>query len=91
MKYIDIYNKFVLSGKLENHPTSCLNGGVCGALPRTKLREFCELFKPDYYDHAYWGYPYKFPERGSQDKAVYGFNPLRQNMILLMAAMNNEL
>jgi hypothetical protein len=80
------------TGRMENHPASYLNGGVCGALHNKDLKNFVELFRPESYPHAYWGFNKPYPNRSkSEEIAIYGFNDLRQNMLLLLAAMNNEL
>lgn len=91
-KYLTLYYKFAATGRMKNHPASYINGGICGALHNKDLKNFIELFRPEYYDHSYWGYPKRYPDRGRAiEVATFGFNELRQNMILFLAAMNNEL
>jgi hypothetical protein len=67
--------------------------GLCKCLPNSKR---LKLFDPGKnsdgcnwywgYDGNYWGAP-----DARRDLVMYEYTPLRENIVLLMAAMNNEL
>lgn len=87
MKTIDFYEKCVSDGELPCH-------GLCVSLMSGDETELLELFKPKWKNVAsyYWGF------KGTRNLAsknrhavMYGLTPFRQNIILLIAAMRNEL
>lgn len=84
-KLIDLYKEWMNSGKLTD-------SGLCFSVPK-EYKTFLELFKPlktetvGLYSFLYWA---------SQDNDsglihFYDFNPLRQTIVLLICAMNDEL
>lgn len=97
-KYLDLYYDWIETGTLPEH-------GVCDSI-RTKLgdtqqHKFLSLFQPGPEWRGLWGYDGNdytgcilglggYPGL-TYEQVAYEFNDLRQNMILLMAAMNKEL
>ena len=90
MKYLSLYYEWLSTGLL---PT----GGLCQCLSEIDRQGTINLFKPKRARHnAFWGYDGKnrvlwgiyceFDEAVARE-----FTPLRQNIVLLMAAMNGEL
>jgi hypothetical protein len=84
-KYLPLYESLMYEGRLT------FGAGLCLELSMRHLdvREFEELFEPPekfyrYLPTAYWG-------SGVKDRLLGEFTALRENMLLLMAAMNNEL
>lgn len=91
-KHLTLYLKFLKTGELENHPKARTNGGLCSIGINTK--ELIELFRPDSYGNCYWAYGEKWTKKDEESRMKvlsHEFTPLRQNILLLMAAMNNEL
>lgn len=86
MKYLEFYKKCLLDGYL---PYS----GLCACFGGNDA--YFQLVMPKYFDskYEYWGNDYR--EKYSYDITSFvwerEFNPLRQNIVLLMAAMNGEL
>lgn len=73
-------------------------GGLCRNFPIHD--SLFHLMVPTECPTGYWGYWNEFYEhpvfthdvdRELAQKLIYDFNPLRQNIVLFMAAMNNEL
>lgn len=87
-KYLKFYYKCMESGLLPNR------NGLCY---EPILNQHLGFFKPDYeevdclreegYGVSYWG----FGPKDSYLDIVHSFSPLRQTIVLFMAAMNNEL
>lgn len=91
MKYLPLYYKWIRAGKLPD-------SGLCHSLWLDD-NDLFHLFKPKCPD-GYWAYWEEYFDHPvyTQDvdndlkyKLCYEFNPLRQNIILLLAAINNEL
>lgn len=89
MKYLPKYHRWIKNGRLPKD-------GLCHCLPTSNK---LQLFEPGY-SGGYWGYWGEFydgpimsqcVDEETKDKFQYDFNPLRQNIVLLLAAMNNEL
>lgn len=90
-KYLDFYMKCMEDGKMPN-------GGLCGSIGEGVIRRFKPLEKrPGYGDNWYWGFTGEsytwsfFLSHSEKNEIVYSFSPLRQNIVLFLAAMNNEL
>lgn len=85
-KYLPLYEFLVKHGSLTGPHGLCNEFHINGL----DWKEFEDLFKPPndidrLYHHFYWG-------SGSfQYQALGEFTPLRQNILLLMAALNDEL
>lgn len=86
-KYLTIYEKSIESGRLMDR-----NGYEFAGL--------CSLFRGDRLFHLfddrigcwYWAYDGgKFRSSSGNPEMLGSFSPLRQNIVLFMAAMNNEL
>jgi hypothetical protein len=80
-KYLDFYNKCMETGKI---PTN----GLCLCFKNDKL---FALMDPDNGERlSYWGFDRdKFAS--PMESVWFEFTPTRQNAVLLMAAMNDEL
>ena len=86
-KYLRFYNKYMHKGRLPLP-------GLCNCLIGID-----DIFNPSKYDlrilisegksSAYWGSELILGESSRNDRA-YIFNPLRQNIVLFMAAMSGE-
>ncbi len=89
MKYLTFYNKCIKDGKMPHE-------GLCRCFPSDKkldlltpktVNEFPFYSNPDSIKWAYWA----ADGEGSGYQSDFKFTPLRENIVLLMAAMNNEL
>lgn len=88
MKYLKFYKKCVKTGKIPKN-------GLCECLPQKSI----DLISPSSEDlvileeeellTGYWGSGLRYYNL-PHDKA-YKFTPLRQTLVLLLAAINNEL
>lgn len=79
-KYLPLYEKWIKTGRLPNN-------GLCAIFPQDEL---FDLIDPEEGAHeTYWGYEgsMKVPDL----TMWYEFTTLRQNVVLLMAAMAGEL
>ena len=64
-------------------------GGLCNATPIAYQRDL-ELFEPPIEEYVtYWAF--EEGKRVSDDTEMYKYTPLRQTIILLICAMNNEI
>lgn len=94
-KYLDFYKKCMEVGTLDSFrvPGACI-GGLCSTIANDGVTEW---FNPDVKGRlrgAYWGYCntlHEYEGMNTFEERAYSFTPLRQNMILLLAAMNDEL
>lgn len=83
-KYLKLYHKLIETGLLEYGNGLCTEFYLMGGQEEENL--LSAMFEPNKFK-AYW----------ADDDNVLGcdlgtkFNPLRQNIVLLMAAMNGEL
>lgn len=95
--YLDFYNKTMKKGKME-----CL--GLCNSLKNITITEvdYLYLFNPITEDKincigrgeswVYWAYGEKVSNtKANRERREHDFTPLRQTIVLLIAAMNNEL
>jgi hypothetical protein len=94
--YLDFYNRHIVNGRLSS-------SGLCNCnLPKYNssfdlmkpthedmVRHRQELQYPEHIVMAYWAAG--LPLKSSINKRAHSFTPLRQNIILFLAAMNNEL
>jgi hypothetical protein len=82
MKYLPLYYEWMERGRIPE-------SGLCNCFPNDK---YLDLLSPTSIHEQKWCW------WANGDKYVlnttiweYGFNPVRQNIVLFMAAMNNEL
>ncbi len=84
IKYFDLYCEWTDLGHLPD----C---GLCYSLDRIEGKPKDKLFKlmkpPSKKRDLYWGYD---EYNSSFESRLHSFTPLRQNIILLMACLNNE-
>lgn len=86
-KYLPLYEKWMETGKIEGY------GGLCHAFPGSEIGLFEAI--------GYWGY---WADKGDtviltqnvndlekKNALLYEFTPLRQTVVLFLAAMNDEL
>jgi hypothetical protein len=87
-KYLPLYKELCVTGGLSG------DYGLCGELSDRGLHEekthLRDLFHPPFeidmnITHLYWG------SGDDQNRLTGVFTPMRQNILLLMAAMNGEL
>lgn len=86
-KYLKLYREWMKTGEMSY-------AGLCLAIPSDGKLFFKTMFKPttqeliehekDGYGTCYWG-------RKKGAESAFAFTPFRQNIILFLAAMNNEL
>jgi len=86
MKLIDLHKKWMEKGKFQDRQDADGCGGLCNAVPRKYLK-ILERFRPIEYK-TYWGQ--RFGTSTSLNQ-IYGYNKIRQSIVLLICAMNNEL
>lgn len=88
MKLIDLHKKWCRNGSLNG------SSGLCHALMHTDYDDHLQLFIPtgeelaihehEGYNTAWWG-------EKEGDKRWGAYTPLRQTIVLLICAMNDEL
>lgn len=88
-KYLPLYEKWMETGRIPNN-------GLCNSIGSRKL----SVFRPSrkyseargyFHDYWYWGYDGKANYNLRLDYKWHKFTPLRQTIVLLMAAMAGEL
>lgn len=80
-KYLKLYYEWMTRGRIPNN-------GLCNCFKVDD--ELFNLIDPELGEHeSYWGYD--GPDLPLIDDLWHSFTPLRQNVVLLMAAMNGEL
>jgi hypothetical protein len=89
--YLTLYKKWCKTGRIQSSD----RGGLCNSLIGDKIKEYFEAEGKFSTANAYWGYG-DSEEKNTDlssglDNYAYKFTSLRQNMILLLAAINNEL
>lgn len=68
-----------------------ISGGLCNELPKKYINKL-ELFVPEIYFAVFWAYNGKpFDKRIEYRKYAYDFTKLRQMIVLLICAMENEI
>ncbi len=86
MSYMDFYYKYAETGKLPK-------AGLCNCFSADQL----DLIMPDdYWPWDFWAYDRLYGldvlnNASLRTRVAYTFGPLRQNLVLLLAALNNEL
>lgn len=81
MKYLKLYKIILKNGVM---PCSGLCPSVYEVCGNDALIQFINIMRPKSASgFEFWA--------STSDRDYYHFNPLRQNLLLLMAAMNNEL
>ena len=81
MKLIDCYKEWMETGELPEFP-----GGLCSNAPDRYLK-MVDMFEPIDNNHpSYWA-----DGRCTGQNKYYGFNPLRQTIVLFICAMKGEI
>jgi len=86
-KLIDLHKEWMEVGKFNDRHSDGGNGGLCNAVP-VKYIDDLKKFEPNN-DSAYWASTKS--ENDISLTAIYGYNQLRQTIVLLICAMNNEI
>lgn len=84
MNYLPLYYKWLEKGEMHSP-------GLCASLGSQSIL-FIELFDDEVW--GYWGYcgfSIRGDDKACTRKVKFKFTELRQNILLFMAAMNNEL
>ena len=85
--YLKYYELWMETGKMEWVPGSGYNGGLCGSPVNG---EHLKLFSAEGGASNFWGYG-RQQNRADYYTILRSFTPLRQTILLLMAAINEEL
>jgi hypothetical protein len=86
--YLDFYFKCLETGHIPYRETETVAGGLCSIFEKDK---FFQLFSYGM-EVVYWGISDNQNERYTYSGDFEtDLTPIRENVILLMAAMNNEL
>lgn len=88
MKLIDLHKEWMEKGNLNGH------GGLCNALMRTDYSKHLTIFNPtkkELVTHANDGYSAVWWGEKESDIRWGAYTPLRQTIVLLICAMNDEL
>jgi hypothetical protein len=100
-KYLAFYEQCMEAGRIPKEGFDSIWGGMC-AISLFKTDEF-KLFIPQTFDElgpyqannkphgGYWGYDGYETNEADMYQRAFTFSPLRQNIVLFLAAMNNEL
>lgn len=92
-KYLPIFYQFLKNGKIPQH-------GLCNCMPDDELLKLFTPTATEFYGHpgdeslvilCYWGFDGLPAGCKSGRERVESFSPMRQNILLLMAAINGEL
>lgn len=90
-KHLKFYKQCMETGELPQESTAgWYFGGLCGcASVGLVSQEIFDLFLPTQYGYmaGYWA----VGNSEDLDVMIHGFTPLRQTIVLFMAAINNEL
>ncbi len=95
MKYLKLYKKWVTSGKIEDNPKGNRTG--FGGLCNTVIGKEEVLNMTDENEELVWSAYWAFSDDEKDyinvdtEGLAYNFTPLRQNLVLLLAAFHNEL
>ena len=90
-KYLPMYQEWVMTGQMKWSVDTGYTGGLCGS---PAAGELLELFAPapgDDADERWWGHEFEPMKQGGFLHLCHAFTPLRQTILLFMAAMNDEL
>jgi hypothetical protein len=100
MKYLELYKKWALSGKIEHLTEGVTASGLCYTV--VKDSPYFDLFKPTETEkeelaggNAYWASEYtcdEYFDLGDDRLRLAGepFTPNRQNIVLFIAFMEGE-
>jgi hypothetical protein len=92
MKYLELYHRWMKTGRIEHYLGHKPNG-LCNT--EISSCDLFQLFVPEESTvdgNAYWASGISGDEyANNRERCTAEFTPLRQNIVLFMAAMNNEL
>ena len=86
VKYLPLYYEWMETGNIPYKEHRGICGGLCSIFHNDKM---FKLINPPNGAGWYWGCSWDDSDRGYAFST--GFTPMRQTVVLLMAAMNNEL
>lgn len=95
MKLFELYKQWMETGTMGQ--PKVMGGGLCNMLPTEYKYDDLEMMKPTMHDLAkinswgttFWAYGENIPI--DLTRQAYDFTPLRQNIVLFICAMNDEL
>lgn len=93
MKLIDLYKEWMRKGKITDRLDAVGSGGLCNAVPKYCRHTFYSFYPEEETHGTFWAYPMTFSQQQKRtfEHMAYKLTPLRQTIILLICAMNNEL
>lgn len=87
-KYLKFYYECMVSGLIPESRLDGYDNGLCGNLGKEAMSPFVPTME-DCNDYHVVGYGYW--ARDHENISSLSFGPTRQNIVLFLAAMNNEL
>lgn len=95
-KYLDFYKKCIRTGRTKDDPTTYTYGGLCSIVIGYDVQMFfsptagdLRTLSQEGYDPNYWASGMS-PEDCLKDGVEFQFTPLRQNIVLFLAAIHGE-
>ena len=88
-KYLPLYKKWMKQGRIPHKSKYGCDGGLCSIFGNDKKFQLLHPTMDELEYRRIWGYWGLDENYG--DLHINSFAPLRQTIVLLMAAMNNEL
>jgi len=87
MKLIELYKEWMETGVITEREWSPGFGGLCNCVPEKYINQL-DLFVP-INNTIYWAS--EVLRKDCRREEMYGFNDLRQTIVLLICAMNDEI
>jgi hypothetical protein len=91
-KYLPLYEEWIKTGKIEDDVDRLTGwGGLCNTvLGNEENKDMLKLFEPLNGEHSGTNFWAADLPHGDSNR-VYGFTPMRQTIVLFLAAINGEL
>ena len=90
-KYLPLYYKWMETGRIKDAHNYGPSGGLCNTIIGHRTMKIFEPTDSDFIEYnihtLFWGHG----GSSCDPKRVYSFSELRQTIVLLLAAMNDEL
>ena len=90
-KYLDLYYEWMESGEIPEKYCNGNTGGLCGIFDKDRLFQLLKPTPDELETRRIWGYWGLDGDENNAAPSAICFNTLRQNIVLLMAAMAGEL
>lgn len=91
MKYLPLYYRWLKAGRIPERTCNGNTGGLCGLFDKDPLFQLLKPIGHELETRTIWGYWGLDGEGHIEIHQSTPFGPLRQNIVLFMAAMNGEL